>query len=81
MFHFAVVLQEEAKKIAGKKSTKAKAKKKPADDSSTSEESDMSVDVIELDSCDMSDRKTDETDGAQTYQDRIDSLGSITNEN
>jgi len=73
---FASVLQEEAKKIAGKKSTKAKAKKRRADDPSDSDSSDeMSVDNIE-----HSVRKTDETDEDQTYQDRIDNLGSITNE-
>ena len=74
---FASVLQEEAKKIAGKKSTKAKAKKRRADDPSDSDSSDeTSVDNIE-----QSDKETDETDEDQTYQDMIANLGSITNDN
>ena len=86
---FALVLQEEAKKIAGKKSTKASTKK-PAkkkrvevdDSSSESEESEMSVDNMELElgMSEISERKTDETDEDQTYLARIENLGTLTND-
>jgi hypothetical protein len=87
---FAVVLQQEHKKLAGKKTKKAKTTKKVVlDVSSDSEDGDMSVDHIERESSDKGDspsdspseRKTDETDEDQTYLARIENLGNITNVN
>ncbi len=87
---FAVVLQQEHKKLAGKKTKKAKTTKKVVIDmSSDSEDCKMSVYHIERKTSDKgnspsdtpSERKMDKTNEDQTYLARIENLGNITNVN
>jgi hypothetical protein len=80
---FAVVLQQEHKNLAAKTPKKAK-KKIIMDESSNSDNKDMSVDQMSISKKDkddsLSEKLTDETDQSRTYQSRIESLGAITND-
>jgi hypothetical protein len=81
---FAVVLQQEHKKLAAKTPKKAKKTKIILDESSNSSKEDMSVDhmkiskTAKLDS--PSEKETDKTGKDETYRSRIENLGAITNE-
>jgi hypothetical protein len=80
---FAVVLQQEHKNLAAKTPKKAK-KTIIMDESSNSDNKDMSVDQMSISKKDkddsLSEKLTDETDQSRTYQSRIESLGAITND-
>jgi hypothetical protein len=85
---FAVVIQQEHQKMSQKKSanTNKKAKKTILIDneSSDSENENMSVEQMSINNTDLDDSPpenlTDETDENRTYQSRIENLGAITNE-
>jgi hypothetical protein len=81
---FAVVLQQEHKKLAAKNPEKAKETKIVLDESSDSDNKDMSVDQMSISKTDNGDspseQSTDERDKNRTYQSRIENLGAIMNE-
>ena len=81
---FAVVLQQEHKKLAAKTPKKAKKTEIIIDESSDSENENMSLDQMSISKTDKTDspseKLTDETDENRTYQSRIENLGAITND-
>ena len=76
---FAVVLEEEQQKLNSKNAKKIK-KKIILDESSDSENENMSVEHMSIADTDKSPSETvtDETDEDKTYQSRIENLGTIT---
>jgi hypothetical protein len=81
---FAIVLQQEHKKLAVKTPKKAKKTKIIMDESNDSEDENMPVDQMSISKRDKTDspseKLTDETDENRTYQSRIENLGAITND-
>jgi hypothetical protein len=81
---FAVVLQQEHKKLAAKTPKKAKKTEIIIDESSDSENENMSIDQMSISKTDKtnspSETLTDATDENRTYQSRIENLGAITND-
>jgi hypothetical protein len=81
---FAVVLQQEHNKLAAKTPKKAQKTKIIMDQSSDSEDKNMSADQMSISKTDKADspskKLTDETDENRTYQSRIETLGAITND-
>ena len=81
---FAVVLQQELKKLAAKTSKKAKKTEIIIDKSSDRENENMSLDQMSISKTNKNDspseKLTDETDENRTYQSRIENLGAITND-
>ena len=82
---FAVVLQQEHKKLAAAKTPKkAKRTKLIVDESSDSSDEYESVKHMQISQTDIEEsppeKLTDETDEDKTYQSRIENLGAITNE-
>jgi hypothetical protein len=81
---FAVVLQQEHKKLAARTLKKAKKTEIIINESSDSENENMSIDQMSISKLDKTDSPsktfTDETDENRTYQSRIENLGAITNE-
>jgi hypothetical protein len=81
---FAVVLQQEHKKLAAKTPKKAKKIEIIIDESSKSENENMSLDQMSISKTDKTDspseKLTDKTDKNRTYQSRIENLGAITND-
>jgi hypothetical protein len=79
---FALVLQQEHKKLAAKSSKKAKKTEIVIDESSDSENENMSLDQMSISKTDKtnspSEKLTEETDENRTYQSRIENLGAIT---
>ena len=80
---FAVVLQQEHKKLTSKNTKKIK-RSIILDESSDSKNKDMSVEQMPIHHTDTdnspSEKLTDKMDKNRTYQSRIESLGAITNE-
>jgi hypothetical protein len=81
---FAVVLQQEHKKLAAKTPRKAQKTKNILDESSDNSEEDMYVDHMTISKTDKdyssSKKLTNKRDEDKTYQSRIEDLGAITNE-
>ena len=78
---FAVVLQQEHKKLAAKTSKKAKKTEIIIDESSNSENENMSIDQMSISKTDKTDSPSKKlTDEKRTYQSRIENLGAITND-
>jgi hypothetical protein len=80
---FAVVLQQEHKKLTSKNTKKIK-RSIILDESSDSKNKDMSVEQMSINKTDTDNSPskilTDETDENRTYESRIENLGAITNE-
>jgi hypothetical protein len=78
---FAVVLQQEHKKLAAKTPNKAQKTKIIMDESSDSNDEDMYVDQMSISKTDNGDSPSKKlTEEDKTYQSRIENLGAITNE-
>ena len=79
---FSLVLKEEHKKLAAKTPKKAKKTEIIIDESSDSENENMSLDQMSISKTgnSLSEKLTDETDKNRTYQSRIENLGAITND-
>jgi restriction endonuclease Mrr len=81
---FAVVIQQEHKKMSAKNTKKAKNTIILDDESSDSENENMSVDQMSISKTDNEDspseKITDKTDENRTYHSRIEKLGAIPND-
>jgi NCAIR mutase (PurE)-related protein len=78
---FAVVLQQEHNKLATKTPKKAKKTETIVDESSDSENGNVSIDQMSISKTDKTDSQLEKlTDEKRTYQSRIENLGAITND-